>query len=167
MPAPTALDAAAWKVWTVEQVALDRRSREAQAAAHPGQLTRLLTHTPAICSLADHTVEQACSLHRLALGRTPGARLLLLHAQDFGPGRPARSKLPLVGDVARTLVFAPAVRALADHVVASIGGGGGLGGPAPRAYNAVHLRVEKDARDWAYGLGGQAVRPLPAPRDAV
>jgi len=167
MPAPTALDAAAWKVWTVEQVALDRRGREAQAAAHPGQLTRLLTYTPATCSLADHTVEQICSLHRLALGRAPGARLLLLHAQDFGPGRPARSNLPLVGDVARTLVFAPAVRALADHIVASISGGGGFGGPARRAYNAVHLRLEKDARDWSHRMGGQAVRPLPAPRDAV
>ena len=132
----------------------------------PSKLTRLLTHTPAACSLADHTVEQTCSLHGSALGRAPGARLFPLYKQEPGLGCPARSNLPLVGDIARTLAFAPAVRALADHIEASISGGGGFGALAPRAFNSVHVRLEKDARDWAHGMGGQAVRPLPAPRDA-
>ena len=76
---------------------------------------------------------------------------------------PARSNLPLVRDVARTLMFAPDVRALADHVIAGISGGGDPGVAAPRAFNSVHLRLEKDARDWSIIMGGQAVRPVPAP----
>ena len=127
------------------------------------KLTRLLTHKPAARSLADHAVEIHCSLQPLALGRSPAARLLWLDVPDPELGSSARSNLPLVRDVARTLMFAPDVRALADRVVAGISGGGGGGGGAgaPRAYNSVHLRLEKDARDWSIIMGGQAVRPLP------
>ncbi len=100
----------------------------------------------------------------MALGRSPAARLLWLDVPDPELGSSARSNLPLVRDVARTLMFAPDVRALADRVAAGISGGGGGGGAGtPCAYNSVHLRLEKDARDWSIIMGGQAVRPLPAP----
>ncbi len=101
-------------------------------------------------------------LHQLTPGRAPAARLFQLDVQEPELGRPARSNLPLVRDIARTLMFAPAVRALADRVVAGISGGGGLGA---RAFNSVHLRLEKDARDWSIIMGGQAVRPLPGPSE--
>lgn len=51
----------------------------------------------------------------------------------------------------------PAMRALADRVMAGISGGAGSG--ARKEYNAVHLRLEKDARDWSAIMGGEAVRP--------
>ena len=62
-----------------------------------------------------------------------------------------------MADVARSLTFAPAVRALADRVIAGISGGAGSG--AHKEYNAAHLRLEKDARDWSAIMGGEAVRP--------
>lgn len=71
----------------------------------------------------------------------------------------ARSSLPVVTDVARSLTFAPAVRALAEHVIAGISAGGAGGGAARREFNAAHLRLEKDARDWSAIMGGEAVRP--------
>ena len=61
---------------------------------------------------------------------------------------------------ARSLAFAPAMRTLADRVVAGITAAKGAGGDVtPVEFNAAHLRLEKDARDWAIILGGQAVRP--------
>ena len=72
----------------------------------------------------------------------------------------ARSSLPVVTDVARSLAFAPAVRALAERVIAGIGAAGaGAGGGVRREFNAAHLRLEKDARDWSAIMGGEAVRP--------
>ena len=68
-----------------------------------------------------------------------------------------RSSLPTVADVARTLTFAPAVHALADRVIACIRDAAGSG--AGKEFNAAHLRLEKDARDWSIILGGDAVRP--------
>lgn len=67
------------------------------------------------------------------------------------------SSLHTVTDVARSLTFAPAVRVLADRVIASMSGSAGSG--MYKEYNAVHLRLEKDARDWSVMMGGEAVRP--------
>lgn len=53
--------------------------------------------------------------------------------------------------MAHSLVFAPAMRALADRVIAA------MAAAAPE-YNAVHLRIEKDARDWSQIMGGPEVR---------
>ncbi|KAK9827681.1 hypothetical protein WJX81_007940 [Elliptochloris bilobata] len=64
------------------------------------------------------------------------------------------SSLPMVTDVARSLTFAPSLRALADRVIAGITGGGAGGAPHQK-FNAAHLRLEKDARDWAEIMGGE------------
>ena len=61
------------------------------------------------------------------------------------------SNLPVVTEVAKSLAFAPALHALADRVVAGVTGGGA------HPFNGVHLRVEKDARDWATIMGGTQV----------
>ena len=57
----------------------------------------------------------------------------------------------MVTEVAKSLAFAPALHALADRVVAGVTGGGA------HPFNGVHLRVEKDARDWATIMGGTQV----------
>lgn len=62
-----------------------------------------------------------------------------------------RSNLPMVTEVARSLAFAPRLHAMADRVVAALTDGGRL------PFNGVHLRVEKDARDWASIMGGTQV----------
>ena len=64
------------------------------------------------------------------------------------------SNLRVVTEVARSLTFAPEIQRLADRVIAGMTAGGQL------EYNAVHLRIEKDARDWSTIMGGEAVRPL-------
>lgn len=56
-----------------------------------------------------------------------------------------------MSEVARSLAFAPRLVALADRVVDGLTRGGAL------AFNGVHLRVEKDARDWASIMGGSQV----------
>jgi hypothetical protein len=61
------------------------------------------------------------------------------------------SNLPVVTEVARSLAFAPRLHALADRVVSALTDGGRL------PFNGVHLRVEKDARDWASIMGGTQV----------
>uniref|UniRef100_A0A1D2A093 O-fucosyltransferase family protein n=1 Tax=Auxenochlorella protothecoides TaxID=3075 RepID=A0A1D2A093_AUXPR len=61
------------------------------------------------------------------------------------------SDLGLVSGVARSLAFAPALHALADRVVDEMTRGGVL------PFNGVHLRIEKDARDWAMIMGGEQV----------
>ncbi|KAI7838016.1 hypothetical protein COHA_008197 [Chlorella ohadii] len=61
------------------------------------------------------------------------------------------SNLPMVTEVARSLAFAPRLHAMADRVVAALTDGGRL------PFNGVHLRVEKDARDWASIMGGTQV----------
>ena len=65
----------------------------------------------------------------------------------------------MVTDVARSLAFAPAVRALAERVAAGIGAAGAGASAVRREFNAAHLRLEKDARDWSAIMGGEAVRP--------
>lgn len=64
------------------------------------------------------------------------------------------SNLGVVTEVARSLVFAPSMHALADRVIAA------MLATTPE-YNAVHLRIEKDARDWSQIMGGPEVCPLP------
>ena len=54
-------------------------------------------------------------------------------------------------EVARSLEFAPAIVEMADRVVAAIA-------RSSPAYNAVHLRIEKDARDWSQIMGGPEVK---------
>ena len=54
--------------------------------------------------------------------------------------------------VARTLFFAPRLVGLADEIVAGME----AAGAAP--YNSLHLRIEKDAKDWSTIMGGAGVR---------
>ena len=61
-----------------------------------------------------------------------------------------RSNLGVVTEVAKSLEFAPAMHALAARVIS------GMAATAPE-YNAVHLRIEKDARDWSQIMGGPEV----------
>ena len=56
--------------------------------------------------------------------------------------------------MARSLEFAPKVAALADRVIH------GMTMAGKYEYNAVHLRIEKDARDWSQIMGGEQVRSL-------
>ena len=53
--------------------------------------------------------------------------------------------------MARSLQFAPELHALADRVVEGVTEGG------RHPFNGVHLRIEKDACDWAAIMGGQQV----------
>lgn len=57
----------------------------------------------------------------------------------------------MVTEVARSLAFAPKLHAMADRIYAAAT----LNGSLP--LNGVHLRIEKDARDWASIMGGQQV----------
>jgi hypothetical protein len=50
----------------------------------------------------------------------------------------------VIESVARSLAFAPSLERLADKVRAGLG----------EAYNGLHLRLEKDAKDWATLSGG-------------
>lgn len=63
----------------------------------------------------------------------------------------AVSNLPVVTEVAKSLKFSPELHALADRIVDAVTEGGTL------PFNGVHLRIEKDARDWAAIMGGQQV----------
>ena len=63
----------------------------------------------------------------------------------------ACSNLPLVSEVARTLAFAPALHELANQIIYALTDHGTV------AYNAAHLRIEKDARDWSIIMGGDGV----------
>ena len=58
------------------------------------------------------------------------------------------SNLHIVTEVAKSLEFAPTLQALANRIVEGITGGG------MHAYNGLHLRVERDARDWTNIMGG-------------
>ena len=53
--------------------------------------------------------------------------------------------------VARTLFFNPLLTRLADEIVA------GMAEAGVKAYNSLHLRIEKDARDWSAIMGGTGV----------
>ena len=67
------------------------------------------------------------------------------------------SNLRVVTEVARSLTFAPEIQRLADRVIAGMTAGG------QAEFNAVHLRIEKDARDWSTIMGGEAVSPQCSP----
>ena len=58
----------------------------------------------------------------------------------------------MVSEVAKSLEFAPNIQELANKVVRGITDGGAA------VFNAVHLRIEKDAKDWSIIMGGEAVR---------
>ena len=66
------------------------------------------------------------------------------------------SNLRVVTEVARSLEFSPFMHSLADRIITAI---------AARSpdYNAVHLRIEKDARDWSQIMGGPEVGRMHCP----
>jgi hypothetical protein len=57
----------------------------------------------------------------------------------------------VVTEVAKSLEFAPQLHAMAQRIIEGMTEGG------KHDYNGVHLRIEKDARDWALIMGGQEV----------
>ena len=61
------------------------------------------------------------------------------------------SNLRVVTEVARSLEFSDRVTELADRVIH------GMTMAGKYEYNAVHLRIEKDARDWSQIMGGEEV----------
>lgn len=65
----------------------------------------------------------------------------------------SHSNLRLVQEVAGSLQWAPSLKLLANKIIKGIleEGGGEL-------FDGVHLRMEKDARDWMLILGGREVR---------
>lgn len=77
------------------------------------------------------------------------AKLLADHVSS--PRLLHRSNLPVVSEVAKSLLFAPELHALAKRIVDVLTEGG------TQPFNGLHLRVEKDARDWATIMGGQQV----------
>lgn len=66
------------------------------------------------------------------------------------------SNLRVVTEVARSLEFSDKVTELADRVIH------GMTMAGKYEYNAVHLRIEKDARDWSQIMGGEEVQLLQA-----
>lgn len=62
------------------------------------------------------------------------------------------SKIRLIEEVARSLEFAPELKHLANLVIDSLSSNG------KSQFNALHLRVEKDAEVWADIMGGKDVR---------
>lgn len=66
----------------------------------------------------------------------------------------ACSNLRVVTEVARSLEFSDKVTELADRVIH------GMTMAGKYEYNAVHLRIEKDARDWSQIMGGEEVKLL-------
>lgn len=54
--------------------------------------------------------------------------------------------------MARSLEFSDKVAELADRVIH------GMTMAGKYEYNAVHLRIEKDARDWSQIMGGEEVK---------
>ncbi|GAB4814864.1 hypothetical protein N2152v2_001910 [Parachlorella kessleri] len=61
------------------------------------------------------------------------------------------SSLPLVGRVAQSLPFSPAVQSLADRIVQQLTQGGAL------PFNGAHLRLETDAHDWQRIMRGPGI----------
>ena len=62
------------------------------------------------------------------------------------------SNLRVVTEVAKSLVFSSKIQGMADRIIKGMTRGG------QEDFNAVHLRIEKDARDWSTIMGGEAVR---------
>jgi len=56
-------------------------------------------------------------------------------------------------EAAKTLRFAPALIQLADKVLA------GMEASGLTPFNALHLRIERDVKDWTEYMGGEEVRP--------
>ena len=54
----------------------------------------------------------------------------------------------MVAEGAQSLAFAPMLHAMADRIIEGMTAGGA------HPYNGLHLRVEKDARDWIEIMGG-------------
>lgn len=101
------------------------------------------------CALPECCTPAASHLRSPALLHRPPPHV---RSYPAGPASlAARSALPVVTEVARSLAFSPRLHALADRVVEGVTDGGRL------PFNGVHLRVEKDARDWASIMGGQQV----------
>ena len=69
-------------------------------------------------------------------------------------GHAVCSNLRVVTEVARSLEFSDKVSDLADRVIH------GMTMAGKYEYNAVHLRIEKDARDWSQIMGGEEVQFL-------
>lgn len=61
------------------------------------------------------------------------------------------SKIRLIEEVARSLEWAPSLKHLANLVIDSLSSNG------KGSFNALHLRVEKDAEVWADIMGGKDV----------
>lgn len=59
--------------------------------------------------------------------------------------------------MARSLEFAPAIERMADRIVDKIA-------KSAHGFNAVHLRIEKDARDWSQIMGGPEVGVILLPQ---
>ena len=60
----------------------------------------------------------------------------------------------MVAEVARSLQFSEKVTELANQVINGLTRTGNI------EYNAAHLRIEKDARDWEEIMGGKGVHTL-------
>lgn len=72
------------------------------------------------------------------------------------------SNLRVVTEVAKSLEFSSKIQQLADRVIHGMTNGG------REEYNAVHLRIERDARDWSQIMGGEAVCIYPpVPRSSI
>lgn len=76
--------------------------------------------------------------------KLPPTMLADLPCNLFSVGLDSPGSSDVVESVARSLAFTPSLERMADKVRAGIGA----------AYNGLHLRIEKDARDWATLSGG-------------
>ncbi len=103
---------------------------------------------PFCCLHAVDVIHRKCTPHGLAQLSLPAC--LPNTPPQLCP--PPRSSLPLVGRVAQSLPFSPAVQSLADRIVQQLTQGGAL------PFNGAHLRLETDAHDWQRIMRGPGVR---------
>ena len=82
-------------------------------------------------------LEQCCLIHKCLLHMPAGCANC--------------SDVPRATMVARTLFFAPLLTGLADDIVA------GMEAVGVETFNSLHLRIEKDAKDWSMIMGGAGV----------
>ena len=82
-------------------------------------------------------LEQCCLIHKCLLHMPAGCANC--------------SDVPRATMVARTLFFAPLLTGLADEIVA------GMEAAGVETFNSLHLRIEKDAKDWSMIMGGAGV----------
>lgn len=121
---------------------------------HAGQLLRQDPNT----TIDYIALDLPCTFFMLETSRyaVSALPLLLSLAMDWlsystEPPVNGCSNLPLVSEVARSLRFAPALHELANQIISALTNQGSL------SYNAAHLRIEKDARDWSIIMGGDGV----------